>query len=185
MPFGVVLDTCVLYPAYLRDTLLRLANAGLYRPLWSREILAELRMNLEDRIGEQRANDLVLRISHEFPDAMTEGYEPLVMAMRNHAKDRHVLAAAVRSDASAISTFNLDDFPSMATEPFGVDVMHPDDLLLDLLDLSPARCQTTLLRQVSGYREPSMGLFGLADALERCGCPRTADELKRRSASEV
>jgi hypothetical protein len=35
--FLVVLDSCVLYPMYLRDNLLRAAEAGLYRLHWSRE----------------------------------------------------------------------------------------------------------------------------------------------------
>lgn len=49
MPFPAFLDTCVLYPAYLCDTLLRLAEASAYRPLWSADVLAELRRNLIDR----------------------------------------------------------------------------------------------------------------------------------------
>jgi hypothetical protein len=37
--FPVVLDSCVLYPMYLRDLLLRAAEAELYRAHWSQEIL--------------------------------------------------------------------------------------------------------------------------------------------------
>lgn len=40
------LHTCVLYPAYLCDTLLRLAEAEAYRPLWSEGIMTELHRNL-------------------------------------------------------------------------------------------------------------------------------------------
>lgn len=41
--FGAVLDACVLVPAALCDTLLRLADRDLYRPVWSVRILAEMR----------------------------------------------------------------------------------------------------------------------------------------------
>lgn len=43
MTFGAVLDACVLVPVALADTLLRAAEAELYRPLWSERILGEVR----------------------------------------------------------------------------------------------------------------------------------------------
>jgi len=39
--YTAVLDACVLVPIALADTLLRVAEKGLYRPLWSGRILAE------------------------------------------------------------------------------------------------------------------------------------------------
>ena len=39
--FTVVLDACVLYPATLRDLLIRLARTGHVRARWTEEILDE------------------------------------------------------------------------------------------------------------------------------------------------
>jgi predicted nucleic acid-binding protein len=112
--FPAVLDTCVLVPMYLCDTLLRLAEAETYRPLWSAEILEELRRTLVDAIGldEAAVNRRLTQLRRSFPDAEVAGYEDLIPAMTTQEKDRHVAAAAVRTNAEVIVTFNVRDFPA-------------------------------------------------------------------------
>lgn len=175
--FSVVLDACVLYPAYLRDTLLRLAAAGLYRPLWSDDILGELRRNLPGTVSPEAADELLSAMRRGFPDATVTGHEHLRDAMRNDAKDRHVLAAAVRADAAAVVTFNLADFPADVLDPLHIDAIHPDEFLLDILDLAPGATLDALSRQVAGYRRPAMTLHDLAGPLRRSDCPQFADQL--------
>ena len=46
--YTAVLDACVLVPIALADTLLRVAEKGLYRPLWSDRILAEAQAATEE-----------------------------------------------------------------------------------------------------------------------------------------
>jgi predicted nucleic acid-binding protein len=47
---GAVLDACVLVNAAVRDTLLRLAQKGIYTPYWSDEIISELVRTLERKM---------------------------------------------------------------------------------------------------------------------------------------
>ncbi|WP_376694116.1 hypothetical protein [Wenzhouxiangella sp. EGI_FJ10409] len=46
MRFVVVYDVCVLYPAPLRDFLIRLATTGLFAARWTRQIHEEWMRNL-------------------------------------------------------------------------------------------------------------------------------------------
>lgn len=57
-----------------------------------------------------QAERRVTAMETAFDDANVTGYECLVASMRNDAKDRHVLAAAVRCGAHAIVTENVKHF---------------------------------------------------------------------------
>jgi hypothetical protein len=90
----VLLDACVLIPASLWDTLLRLAeHPRLYVPRWSEEIIAETVRNLQSRIGlaSGKTDYLVAQLRKHFADSWVTGYERLIAGMDNHPKDRHVL----------------------------------------------------------------------------------------------
>ena len=43
MPIVVLYDACVLYPAALRDLLIRLARTGIQRAKWTDQILERIR----------------------------------------------------------------------------------------------------------------------------------------------
>lgn len=181
MAFAVVLDTCVLYPAHLRDTLLRLAERGFYRPLWSKDIVEELRGNLVDAgIDERAVERLIGEMTGAFHDAMVTGYEPLIEAMTCDEKDRHVLAAAVRANVSAIITFNLDDFPESSVEPYLIDVIHPDQFLLDAYDLAPDLVFEEIRRQANANRTSPNTIQEIAEALALAGAPRFAEVIRTR-----
>jgi len=180
--FSVVVDTCVLYPAHLRDTVLRLAERGLYRAFWSADIVDELRRNLVQVAAPTAVDHLLDQMAAAFPDAEVTGYQSLVGGLTCDPKDRHVLAAAVRADAAAIVTFNTTDFPDHSVQPFELDVIHPDTFLLDQLDLAPVAVTDELAQQAAANRRAPKTVPQLLDALERAGVPAFADEVRRRTA---
>ena len=154
--FPVFLDTCVLLKPYLCDTLLSVAEAGVYRPLWSPMVMAELDRNLARRgLDEKRITHRLEQMNQAFPDALVTGYEALIDEMANDPKDRHVLAAAVRGGAEVLVTENLRDFPAEAFSPYDLQAVSQDTFLLDQLDLRPSEVIDALRRQVSRHhREP-------------------------------
>ncbi len=139
--FLVVLDACVLIPAPLRDTLLRLAeHPRLYVPRWSEAIIAETVRNLEGRIGlsAEKTAYLVAQLREHFGDSWVTGYEPLIDRMANDPGDRHVLAAAAKCGAPLIVTYNKRHFPVAATQPWDIEVQGPGTFLKYQYDLNPS-----------------------------------------------
>lgn len=166
-----VLDTCVLVPASLRDTLLRLAETpALYVPKWSSEILSELKRNLELRwnLLAKKTSHLIGQLTEHFPEAMTEGYEDLIPLMTNDPKDRHVLAAAVKTAAPVIVTSNLKDFPRVSLRQWHVEAVHPDTFLIDLYSRDSDLVVSRLRDQASTIRRTLPELLNTL----RLGVPR-------------
>jgi predicted nucleic acid-binding protein len=165
----VILDSCVLYPMYLRDTLLCAAEAGLYRPHWSQEILNGALRNLvaKQQITPQQAKRLEQQIKFAFPDAMVEVTERLLPCMDNDPGDRHVLAAALIAKAEVIVTDNLKHFLPKSLSQFQVEAQSADQFLTNLYDLSPASMTEALQTQVSGLRNPPISVADLLNLLAK------------------
>jgi predicted nucleic acid-binding protein len=165
----VVLDACVMLPQNLNNVLLTFAEEGLFAPVWTDTLLNEVQTNLVKKFGvtTAQAEHRIQQMRQAFPFAADEaaGYQRLIPAMTNHRKDRHVLAAAVASGAALIVTANLRDFPDGALKPFGVEAVHPDEFLLDQLDLDRSHVLAGLDRLVARNKEAPQTVSGLAAAL--------------------
>lgn len=169
MPLSVVLDACVLHPFHLVDTLLQCADANLYQPLWSRDILIELRRSLiqDAHRTEQEADRRIDSMTKSFPDSLVAGYQPWIPLMQNHRKDRHVLAAALYSGAELIVTSNLKHFASTALAPLNLNAQSPDAFLCELFASDQDIVTFVIQHQAATYRKPAVSVVALLSRLEK------------------
>ena len=140
--FTVVYDACVLYPAPLRDLLMHLALSDLFRARWSNMIHDEWIRNVHENrpdLSRDRLERTRHQMNHSVRDCVVSDFEYLISSISlPDSDDRHVVAAAIHCGASLIVTFNLKDFPDSALKPYNLAAQHPDDFIVDLLDLHPA-----------------------------------------------
>lgn len=182
MAFVVLYDACVLYPAPLRDLLVRLANTGIVRARWSEPILDECFRSILANRPDLKPEALVRTrelMTQAVPDCIVTGFEALIEGLDLPDKDdRHVLAAAIRSGAQAIVTFNLKDFPEQKLVPYNVEAKHPDDFVLDAIDLAPGIVATVVAEQARALRNPPRSVGELLDTLRDQGIVRSVARLR-------
>lgn len=181
--YAVLLDACVLVPIALADTLLRIAERDLFRPLWSARIVAEATdaiSAIHPDVPPQHVLTRFAAMDEAFEDARVDGWEDIEQTVTlPDPDDRHVVAAAVRGRADAIVTANVRDYPTDVVEPLHIEVNHPDDFLLDQLDLAPKVVLDVLREQAAHTRRPALTPVDLIARLARAGAPRFADETRR------
>jgi hypothetical protein len=180
-PFTAVYDACVLYPAPLRDFLMWLSLSGRFRARWSREIHDEWKRNLLinrrdlTRAQLDRTSGLM---DLAMPDGLVTGHEALITGLTlPDADDRHVLAAAIRCNASVIVTFNEKDFPASALAPYGIEAQHPDLFVDNLFDLDHAAVIAAAQKQRTQLKNPSLDVDRYLEVLLRQGLVQTAKAL--------
>ena len=181
--YTAIPDACVLYPATLRDLLLSLARDGLFHARWSERIQNEWVRSLLKRRPELDA--AALRRTCELmakavPDSVVHGWQSIEPGLKGlpDADDRHVLAAAICGHADAIVPFNLGDFPADALAPFGVEAQHPDDFLLNQLDLNPIAALKSIKAMRARWRKPQLTALDLAAGIEKLQLPLVAARLR-------
>lgn len=155
--FAAVLDACVLAPMPLCDTLLRCAESrALFRVLWSRETLGEVRSTLEKfGYSQNQAARRIRAMERAFPEAAVRVTRSAWQAIPDlpDPRDKHVVAAAVQASAPVIVTFNLKHFPSEALAQTGIRVFSPDEFLVSLQRREPGRISEVLDRQARAIGE--------------------------------
>jgi predicted nucleic acid-binding protein len=178
----VVYDACVLYPAPLRDLLLRLALKDRFRARWSNAIHDEWIHNLLkqrpelDRTTLEKTRALM---DSNVRDSLVEDFEHLVPTIElPDLGDRHVVAAAIHSSADIIVTFNLKDFPTSALDRYNLGTQHPDDFIVDLFDLHPTSVLQALAEQRASLKKPPKTADEFLDILFRQGLTQTVSILK-------
>jgi len=188
MAFVVLYDACVLFPAPLRDILLRIAVTGIVRARWTERILDECFRNIAEQRPDLKPNALTRTrklMNEAVPDCLVEGFEDLVEGLRlPDPNDRHVLAAAIRAGAQAIVTFNLRDFPRDHLAPFWVEAIHPDDFVVDLIDLAPGVVTNVVAEQAAALRNPPRTIAEMLDTLRDQGLPQAVAKLRALFGSE-
>lgn len=180
--FVALFDACVLYPAQLRDLLLRVALSDAFKARWTDRIHDEwIRNLLHDRpdISPERLARTRELMNRSVPDCLVTEYEPFIDQLTlPDPNDRHVLAAAIRCQAGVIVTLNLRDFPDDVVTRYGISVQHPDEFLAHLFDLKPAVVCSAVREMRASLKNPPKTVRELLDDLLKAGLPETVSLLE-------
>lgn len=167
----------------MRDLLIRAGLAGLVQPKWTEQILDEtFRSILKSRSDlNASALDRTRTLMNEsVRDVLVEDYERWIDDLElPDPDDRHVLAAAIASEADVIVTFNLTHFPQAILERFCLEAQHPDQFIKNLIDTNPDEMQQVIESMRSALHQPHATTEQLLAWLRNAGLRESCDELMK------
>jgi hypothetical protein len=161
---------------------MRLVMTDLFRARWTDQIheewITSVLENRPDLTRDQLERTRTLMNSH-VRDSLVSGYQDLIGGLQlPDPDDRHVLAAAIRTRASVIVTFNLTDFPNEYLAKHGIEAQHPDEFITHLLDLNPAAVCAAAKKQRAALKNPPKDIEQFLEALAKQQLPETVSRLR-------
>ncbi len=186
MPFIVVYDANVLVGNTQRDLMVRIAQTGLVQAKWTERILDEAMAAVQKSrpgIAPERLERTRALMIAAVPDCLVTGHEPLIEGLRlRDADDRHVLAAAIKADAQVIVTADKD-FTREDLAPWNVEAKHPDEFVLDQIDINDRVIWGCVQQIANSRKQPPETVEDVLGQLERSGLVHSAAALRQNWSS--
>jgi predicted nucleic acid-binding protein len=185
--YTAVLDACVLYQLAIADSLMSIAVTGLFVAKWTTKIEEEWigslendRPDLKGRLGSRRDD-----MREAVPD--WEISEAAWISIAGSLKlpdpnDVHVLAAAIAGHADCIVTRNHQDFPGSILAAHGINVIDPDQFIVNQWDLENVPVMVAFKGMRARRKKPTENVEDFARTLERNGLPVTAQKIREAAA---
>jgi hypothetical protein len=185
--YTVFIDACSLAGVLQRNILLSLAEADFFRVQWSAEVMGETEKALTDIFTNKghatpatAAAKQCQSMQEAFPEAMVAGYEPYLTTAAGlpDSGDAHVLAAAIKAQASSIVTENMRHFPATQLGPLGIEAKTADDFIADTIELDIGKAVAVIRSMRQRYKNPALTAEDLLLKMEAAGLTATVDLLR-------
>lgn len=185
--FKVILDACVMFPYPVADLIMWQSETGMFHPQWSKDITDEAISGILRKYSGVNKKKIQARfdaMEMAVEEPIVKGYESLVNNIKlPDPNDRHVVAAAIKTNAELIITFNLKDFPKTKLEKFGIVAIHPDDFLCDLADIDKGLVLEKVRLCRMTYKNPPYGQDDYIDLIKAQNLKRFANVLSENRLS--
>lgn len=130
------------------------------------------------KVSGQTLERIRILLNEAVPDCLVEGYESIIPSLDlPDQNDCHVLAAAIRSNAKAIITENLKDFPEDILQQYEIEALDPDSFLHFQIDISPGKVLTAIKRSRARLKKPRYSPKEYLQCLSKKGLIKTVGHL--------
>lgn len=171
--YSAFLDASVLDADFLRSSLLWFADARLLRPVWSKDVFDEWRAAVQLRrphLSDRDLDKLQAYLPQMFPDAEVSNYKQFASDVElTSPGECHVLAAAIVGRCNGIITTNLAAFPGEQLKGFGIEVVHPDEFIVNVIDLDQDKALGACKRHREAMFSSSPNVEQFLERYERAG----------------
>jgi predicted nucleic acid-binding protein len=190
--YTALVDACSLVSVWRRNLLLSLAEAEFFRLRWSQTILdeteralAKLHRQRGNLDGDTRARAAVAAMTKAFPEAMVDDFAQLLANPLGlpDPDDEHVIAAAVKTQAQAIVTENISDFPAELLGKLNLEARTADAFIADTIALEEGLAIPAIRNMRLRLKRPEMDASDLLRSFEAHGLFETVSVLTQHIGS--